>query len=224
MFEATDVQGEKWIGKKVVLATGVKDSFPSIDGYESCWGKSIFHCLFCHGFEERGSKRVGVLADGFLANPQFSLPNSGMAGRLAEEVIILTNGNEARKGELKEMIAGSVLKTTVDSRRIEKVENLDGMDGKRIRIWFEDRMEEDLGFVTHTPYLEVNIPKDWIEELGLELTTQGNLEVSLPFGETSCPGVFAAGDVSSMIKAVTPAMAAGAMAGAGIVHQLVMGK
>lgn len=61
---------------------------------------------------------------------------------------------------------------------------------------------------------------DWIEELKLKLAPQGDLVVN-KVGETSCPGVFAAGDVSNVIKAVAPAMAAGAMNGTGIAHPLV---
>lgn len=224
MFEAVDSAREKWIGRKVVLATGVTDTFPAIEGYANCWGKRIFHCLFCHGFEERDGGKVGVLAEGFLTNPQFALPISGMAGRLAGEVVIYTSGNEDRKEELEGLIKRSVLKTKVDSRTIGKVENLEGMDGERIRVWFEDGVKEELAFIAHTPNVKVNVPTDWLEGLGLKLAAQGNLEVSLPFGETSCQGVFAAGDISSMVKAVAPAMAAGAMAGGGIVHQLVMGK
>jgi len=224
LFEAKDTQGKVWVGKKVILATGVRDIFPSIEGYETCWGESIFHCLFCHGFEERGSKKVGLLAEGFLSNSQPSLLISGMAGRLAEEVVIFTNGDEGRKEELEIAIKDSVLRMTVESRKISRVENMEVKNGMRIRVFFEDGSEEDLGFVAHMPDLEVNIPKRWMEELGLKLTAQGNLEVSQPFGETTCSGVFAAGDVSNMMKAVAPAMAAGTMAGGGVIHQLVMGK
>lgn len=225
LFEATDAEGQIHVAKKVILATGARDLFPAIEGYAECWSQSIFHCLFCHGFEERGCRKAGVLAEGFLANTQFSLPISGMAGRLAENVVVFTNGDEGGKVGLERDIGESVLKTTVDARKIARFENLEGgEDGARIRVWFEDGSKEDLGFLAHMPNLEVNVPKDWIEELGLKLTAQGNLEVSQPFGETSCPGVFAAGDVSGMVKAVTPAMSAGIIAGAGVVHQLVMGK
>ena len=41
-FEATDQSGKIWQGKKVILATGVKDEFPSIDGYAECWGKVMY--------------------------------------------------------------------------------------------------------------------------------------------------------------------------------------
>lgn len=73
-----------------------------------------------------------------------------MAGRLAEEVVILTHGNEDRKEELERLIAASVLeKTTVNTRKIKKAENLDGKDGNRIRVWFEDGAKKELGFLAY---------------------------------------------------------------------------
>jgi len=36
-FEATDTDGELWMGKKVILATGVRDVYPDIEGYAECW-------------------------------------------------------------------------------------------------------------------------------------------------------------------------------------------
>ena len=40
-FEAEDGAGKKWTGKKVILATGVADDFPPIEGYAECWGKAM---------------------------------------------------------------------------------------------------------------------------------------------------------------------------------------
>ena len=37
-FVATDANGKAWVGKKVVIATGVKDVYPDIEGYGECWG------------------------------------------------------------------------------------------------------------------------------------------------------------------------------------------
>lgn len=98
------------------------------------------------------------------------------------------------------------------------------MGEKRIRGWLKDGMDEDVLFIADTPDIGVNVPKEWTGELSFQLTAQGNLEVSLPFGETSCTGVFAAGDVSTVIKADAPTMTAGAMASGWIVRQLVMGE
>lgn len=40
-FEATDERGDKTVGRKVVLATGVRDVMPGIDGFGELWGKSM---------------------------------------------------------------------------------------------------------------------------------------------------------------------------------------
>jgi len=37
LFEAADSGGRVWVGKKVILATGVEDVYPDIDGYAECW-------------------------------------------------------------------------------------------------------------------------------------------------------------------------------------------
>ena len=41
IFEATSTEGEPWVGRKVVLAMGVKDIMPDIEGYASCWVKGM---------------------------------------------------------------------------------------------------------------------------------------------------------------------------------------
>ncbi|MGI4814214.1 MAG: FAD-dependent oxidoreductase, partial [Janthinobacterium lividum] len=61
-FEVTSTTGQKWQGRKVALATSVTDVPLDIEGYDDCWGRGIFHCLFCHGYEERGSANAAVLA------------------------------------------------------------------------------------------------------------------------------------------------------------------
>lgn len=40
-FKATDTTGKIWHGRKVVVATGVKDIYPDIDGYSDCWADGM---------------------------------------------------------------------------------------------------------------------------------------------------------------------------------------
>ena len=40
-FEAVDAKGAVWRGKKVVLATGVRDVYPAVDGYAECWVRGV---------------------------------------------------------------------------------------------------------------------------------------------------------------------------------------
>jgi thioredoxin reductase len=224
LFEAEDSEGQIYVGKKVIIATGVRDIFPAdIEGYADCWGKCIFHCLFCHGYEESGSEKAALLATGFLANPQFALPISGMANRFAKEVVIYTNGNEETKVALQAALAESILSVTIDSRVLVKTEKLDVESNERVAVHFANGEKEILGFMVSIPEFEVNVPKGWMESLGLELDEMNNLKVD-KMGQTTCSGVFAAGDGSTMMKSVPAAIFTGNMAGAMAVHQLVMGK
>jgi hypothetical protein len=53
-FQLEDSDREVWTGRKVVLATGIQDIFPDIPGFDTIWGKSVVHCVFCHGTETKG--------------------------------------------------------------------------------------------------------------------------------------------------------------------------
>ena len=41
-FELADAQGKTWTGRKLVLATGVRDVFPDIEGYGECWARGMY--------------------------------------------------------------------------------------------------------------------------------------------------------------------------------------
>lgn len=55
LFQIQDDKGDQWIARKVILATGVEDILPPIPGFGDIWGKSVIHCVFCHGTETKGS-------------------------------------------------------------------------------------------------------------------------------------------------------------------------
>lgn len=48
-FQVTLSDGNRFVGRKLLLATGMKDTMPSIDGFAQLWGSSIFQCPYCHG-------------------------------------------------------------------------------------------------------------------------------------------------------------------------------
>ncbi|KAI1639319.1 hypothetical protein F4809DRAFT_657814 [Biscogniauxia mediterranea] len=98
-FRAVDARGEAYEGRKLVLACGIRDVMPDIPGYAELWGRGIFHCLFCHGYESRGRasrdrvhgrRRIAALA----RDP--AVENEGEAGVL----VTLADGSVAREGFL----------------------------------------------------------------------------------------------------------------------------
>ena len=55
-FEIQTASGETFSAKKLIFATGIKDIMPDIEGYAECWGISVLHCPYCHGYEVRNVK------------------------------------------------------------------------------------------------------------------------------------------------------------------------
>ncbi len=60
IFEVTTEAKEKFTGRKLLFTTGLKDRIPAIPGLAECWGRSAFHCPFCHAYELKGQS-LGVL-------------------------------------------------------------------------------------------------------------------------------------------------------------------
>ncbi|KAH7100181.1 thioredoxin reductase glit [Auriculariales sp. MPI-PUGE-AT-0066] len=208
-FSAKDAQGRLWTAPKIVLAVGVRDIAPDIPGYTDLWTKRIFHCLFCHGYEERGAPSVGVLAiDVMLADSGRALHVTHMAERLASSVRIYTNGNTELASQITANLKGDK-PYTVESRKIVQMSPGTATPTSVI-VRLQDGTEHEEGFMTHAPRTETNGP--FAQQLGLELTATGDIKVAPPFQTTNVPGVFAAGDCSTMMKQVTSAMFSGGMA------------
>src|SRR6185312_1348063 len=55
-------EDQQFQAKKLIIATGIKDSMPDIKGFKECWGISVVHCPYCHGYENR-YKKTGILAN-----------------------------------------------------------------------------------------------------------------------------------------------------------------
>ncbi|KAJ5266580.1 Pyridine nucleotide-disulfide oxidoreductase class-II [Penicillium angulare] len=213
-FNAIDSQERMWKGKKLVIATGVRDIFPDIPGYGQCWARGIFHCLFCHGFEERGGESAGVLAIDDVANVKLAMHLARMARRFAPIVTIYTHGAEELTKELEKAVHGTGIK--VDGQPIARL--IKGSGESDVEIKFQDGTQRVEAFLSHKAKTEVNGP--FADQLGLKLTAGGDIETAQPFHSTSVPGVFAAGDCATPLKSVVTAMAAGAMAAGGLVGQL----
>ncbi|KAJ5572927.1 hypothetical protein N7450_009911 [Penicillium hetheringtonii] len=210
LFEAADSQGKVYQGRKLALATGVRDVVEEqVQGYAECWGRSIFHCLFCHGYEERGAESVGVLATGPLSSPEMLSHVSMMAKRLSKHVNIYTDGNTELITAARSHIHSS--KIAYDDRKITRSHH---------PWWsiFEDGTSREEGFVASHPQVEQRGP--FAEQLGLEMTSAGDIKTTMPFNETSLAGCVAAGDAATMMRTVVQAVQMGVFAGSGLVAQL----
>ncbi|KAI0106169.1 FAD/NAD(P)-binding domain-containing protein [Nemania sp. FL0031] len=217
-FEVVDDAGEKYQGRKVVIASGIRDIMPNIPGYSELWGKSIFHCLFCHGYEERGAQSAGILASGFLGNTMFAPPVSRMANRLAATVNIYTDGNAALGTEIRATLK-STKRFHIENRKIKSFTKDPDVQGEvGILVTLEDGTVNREGFVAHVPNVELN--GSFAKDLGVDIAPQGHINALPPFFNTNVPGVFAAGDCATVLKSVPTATMMGSFVAAGLAHAL----
>src|SRR5690606_14215659 len=85
-FLINTASGQSVMTKKLIVATGIKDMLPDIKGFADCWGISVVHCPYCHGYEFRNQK-TGILANGDKA---FHL--ASLVKNLTDDLTILTAG------------------------------------------------------------------------------------------------------------------------------------
>ncbi|KAB5577548.1 hypothetical protein GE09DRAFT_952849 [Coniochaeta sp. 2T2.1] len=216
-FEAVDESGNVHSGKKIVLATGVRDILPDIPGYAECWTKGIFHCLFCFGYEDRGKKSAGVLAIPLLTETFFITHVGNNALQLAEKITIYTNGDGAMTAKLREALVKPDPRITLETRKIARLD-MKSSDASDVIVTFEDGTTTTEGLIAHPPLVEINGP--FVDQLSLELNPTGEIKVTPPFNQTSVEGVFACGDAATMTRAVAQAAVMGAMAAVGAAAQV----
>lgn len=196
-FTVTTAEGRTHRGRRILLATGVADQLPQIAGLSERWGKSVFHCPYCHGYElDQG--RIGVIATGQMSAHQAEL--------LTEwgEVTFLTNG-------VVHLDAAARRRLEARGASIEDMP-IDRIDGKADVTLSDGRRLQFAGLFTATRY----VPSSPLaEETGcaIEETPLGVQIRTDPTKETSMRGIFACGDAAHAPHSVSLAVGDGAMAG-----------
>ncbi len=164
----------------IVLAHGLRYDPPPLPGVEALWGRSVFHCAFCDGWEVR-DRPLALHASGPGAVRSALL----LAG-WSNDVVLCTDGAPDPGGEL---LAAAGVRV-----RTEQIARLTGHDGRLEQIEFSDGPPEPRAA------LFVNTRRDQpnglAAALGCELTEAGTI-VADADGRTSVPGVFAAGDAAT---------------------------
>lgn len=194
-------------GRRLVLATGVRDELPPIDGLAERWGQSVFHCPYCHGYE-LNEGRIGVLASGPLSVHQAQmLPHWG-------QVTLFTNGvcplDDAQRADLQ---ARGV--------QVDEAPVVCLIDAATV-VLADGRQEAMAGLFT---FGRLHMASPLAERLGCAFE-EGPLSRYIRTDEgrqTSVPGVFAGGDAMRAASSVALAVADGTMAGVGAHRSLLFG-
>ncbi|SHG33979.1 NAD(P)/FAD-dependent oxidoreductase [Pedobacter caeni] len=207
-FELTTASGEMFSARKLLFTTGVKDLMPDIKGFAACWGISVIHCPYCHGYEVRHQK-TAVLING---NDAFHFAQ--ILSNWTKELVLFTNGPITLDTEQQEQLK---------KNNIQWIETPVGRllhtDGQLKSIVLSDGEEHSFSVMyARIPFEQhSSIP----QELGCKLNEQGYLEVS-EMQQTSVAGIYAAGDNTTMGRSVAIAVAAGVRSGSMINYELIM--
>lgn len=207
-FQVQVTGGEIFTAKKIIFATGIRDMFPPIEGFSECWGISVLHCPYCHGYEIRNVKT------GILANDSAGFEFAKLISNWTNDLTVFTNGaTEFTSGQIEELqkhgikIVESVILSFKHSRGF--IKNILFKDGS---VFSLEAIYAPVPFVQHC-----EIP----EFIGCELTEAGYIKIDDSY-VTTIPGVYAIGDNATKLRTVANAVAMGTAAGMSISKKMII--
>lgn len=205
-FDVATQNGETFSAKKLLFATGVKDNLPDIQGLADCWGKSVIHCPYCHGYEFH-SEPTGILGNGDNAYHHALLVHN-----LTHNLSVFTNGP-------KEFIDEQLQKFDRNNIKVfeSPVVSVSHKDGYISELILEDGSRHKISALYLRPQSiqHCEIP----QQMGCELNEFGFIVTDM-MQKTAIPGIYAAGDCCTQMRSVSAAVAQGNMAGAAINMEL----
>lgn len=197
-FRVTLADGSPQRASKLVMATGVVDELPAIEGLAQRWGVSVFHCPYCHGYELDEGK-IGVLASSAMSmHHALMLPDWGRTTLFLNDAFV---PDEAQRAAL---VARGVAVETGAVARLRDTATVELRDGRRFTM-------DGLFTLSRT-----RLSSPLAAQLGCELEEgpMGEFIRTDAMQATSVPGVFACGDAARAAGNVPIAVGTGAMAGA----------
>lgn len=197
-FEAELEAGERLQARKLLIATGVSDRLPEIDGFAACYGRSVHHCPYCDGWEWR---------DAPLA--VFGAGKAGAALSLAlltwsADVHLFANGPSRLTPAARAQLQSH--RIAVHEQPIAALEHEDGLIGA-VRLRNGETVARRALFFTSGQYQQ----ESFASELGCEFTRKGTVKTDR-YGQTCVPGVFVVGDASFDVQFAVVAASEGAKA------------
>lgn len=180
LFQVEAADGEIYSAKKVILATGFKENLPEIPRVKEFYGKSLFSCPFCDGWELR-DRPLAVIAEG-----QKALHIAKIVSNWTDDVVVFTNGREVLSLEEKQLLQQKRIRVNE-----KKITALLGDNGILEKILLEDgsAVLRAGGFVA----AEWKQAASFDSTLGYELNEQGGIETD-SWQRTKIEGLYACGD------------------------------
>jgi thioredoxin reductase len=182
-FTVVLAEGETLEARRLLIATGATDELPPIPGLRERWGKDFLHCPYCHGFEVR-DQPLGVLGTG-----AGSVEHAQLVRQWSDDLVFFTHAYELTKGEGEQLEArgirivdGEVRGLVVHDDRLRGVVLGHGRTVERAALFVRPEMRPRLDGL--------------VGQLGVDVDDLGFVRVD-DAGQTTVPGVWAAGNVTN---------------------------
>ncbi|MFF5505237.1 NAD(P)/FAD-dependent oxidoreductase [Streptomyces roseolus] len=211
-FSLTLADGTALSARRLVVATGLVDELPEIEGLAGRWGRDVLHCPYCHGWEVR-DRPFGV-----IAHPAMPAHQALVVSHWSPDVTLFLNGAALTEQDARLLDAAGV--RTVPGAVEGIVVADDRLTG--VRLADGGSVGCEVVFAAATRLLARDAV---LRQLGAELyeTPFGSFVKVDETGRTSVPGVWAAGNVTGPTEQVVNAASLGYRAGTVINGELLMG-
>jgi thioredoxin reductase len=200
--------GEFFHSAKLIFATGIKDIMPPISGFSECWGISVLHCPYCHGYEVK-YERTGILSNG-AGGFEFT----GLISNWTKDLTLFTNGKSTlTSNQAQKLYSHGIQIIETEIARLEHI------SGQIQQIIYIDGTSTSIkALYAPIPFVQqCDIP----EALGCDLTDEGYLKTDF-IQRTSVHGIYACGDNATRLRTVANAVAMGTTAGMMVNKEIVL--
>ncbi|MBE8727580.1 NAD(P)/FAD-dependent oxidoreductase [Flavobacterium hungaricum] len=206
-FEITTEAGKVFKARKILFASGVKDLIPEIKGFGDCWGISVLHCPYCHGYEVKNEKTA------IIANGEMGFEYAKLISNWTKDLRLCTNGKSTLTLEQTEALKKHNVQVFEN-----EIDSFEHTNGYIENIIFKNKEKIAVKAIYSKPPFEQHC--DIPESLGCDLNEQGLLKVDF-MQKTNIPGIYASGDCTTQMRSVAIAISTGSFAGALINKELI---
>ena len=203
-FRIDCASGESYEARRLILAHGVRDELPEIEGLAERWGHSVFHCPYCHGYELAGG-RIGVVA--------CSRKGAAHQALLLSDWGPVTLFCHADEPGLEPELARRLLQRGVEVEQ-GPVQRISG----RATVELADGRRREMDALFIAPDTTLSVPL--AAQLGCGQEDGGCITTDAA-KQTTVDGVFACGDAARMTGSIALAVGEGALAGVAAHHSLL---
>ncbi|MBT2523539.1 NAD(P)/FAD-dependent oxidoreductase [Arthrobacter sp. ISL-28] len=216
-FQVETATGLRVRARRLLVATGVTDELPAIEGLPGRWGKDVLHCPYCHGWEVRG-QAIGILATDDAAT---AAHQALLWRQWSDDVVVFQHTvQDPSKEQRAQLDARGIVVVTGEVIAVEAAE-----DGLKAVLLASGKTIDRQVLVVRT---RMAARAGFLSGLGLEAAEQylGDLLIGTAVpadatGATAVPGVWAAGNVTNLMAQVMLAAASGSTAAAAINADLI---